>query len=325
MSLKQLTIGADPEIAIVSPLHGKYVSAQSLITDDMSRSGEFGLDGNPSTLELRPKPSTNPLEVVENIYQILESAKTKYPQIFRMNLKASDNNLSIGGHVHFGTSQKDGMLPALNTLLALPLSLVENKKHRYARVENSSYGKWGDARSQEWGFEYRTLPSWLATRQLSEATLSLGYLIVDQIYRGKEVNPALLKLIPESELQELFKRGYTGAIKTFMPTISRDIYRLDGIQKYRKQIDYLLKSSREGRPLLDIEIKDGWHIKFLRIADLKLSNLSDLIKRVGEASTVGTVISLDGGIQAGNDYRCESIAMNSWGAVKNVIGGDILS
>lgn len=100
MSLQKLTIGADPELAIVSPVTGKYSSAQRLIAEG-GTSSEFGLDGNPSTCELRPHYATNPLALAENIYKILEEAKTKYPQVFRMNLRASDAELSIGGHIHF--------------------------------------------------------------------------------------------------------------------------------------------------------------------------------------------------------------------------------
>ena len=143
MNKIKLTIGADPEIAILSPLNRHFVPASSVISP---RGNEFGLDGNPNVLEIRPECSTDPLELVENIYKILEYAKQEYPQVFRFDLRASDSNLSIGGHIHLGHPEikKESiyrpLVSWLDYLLSLPLSLVEVPEHRAYRI-NSNYGK----------------------------------------------------------------------------------------------------------------------------------------------------------------------------------------
>lgn len=327
MNTKKLTIGADPEFALVNPLTHLLVSAQSVFTP---RYSEFGLDGNTTTAELRPAPSVNPLKMVENIYNILDMAKKEYPQVFRLNLQASNINAMVGGHLHFGhplfldsNSKRSGAAIALDGLLAPLVATVEIPDHRQARL-NSNYGKLGDYRPANWGFEYRTPASWLANRRLSEAVAALGYAIVNEFVRlNGQFRPDVFKLIPYSEFKEIHDRNFMGAIRRFIPDMVKEINQLP--TDYRREIGYLIRSAKAGRPLLETEIKAGWAIRFVTLANMKLSNLPDLIKKLSEALTIpNDNLPLGNWVQEGHDYRVRDIAANVSTAIQSIVGREIL-
>lgn len=330
----KITIGADPELALLNPLTGKYADAHSIFRPDGSpTSASFGYDANPSTVELRPKFSTDPLEVVDNIYKILEDAKKEFPQVFRLDIKPSDSTISVGGHIHLGHKKyvNDDYLRTratnlLDYLLAIPVSFLEIPEHRYNRLRNRGYGKLGDARQQEWGLEYRTLPSWIATRELAESVLSIGHLIGSQALNNQEfdVKNTPLNKINHNHLREVFNNCYQSVLFPIIPLIKKEVEKIDGADKYKKQIDYLFKSVEAGTPILSTEIKNGWRIKFLRLSDLKLNNLKDLVLKVGQALTLQsnnnqTIFTW------GNDYRGQTIANGAGSAIEGIVGADILS
>ena len=331
--MPKLTIGADPELAIISPLNKRYVGAQTVFNPTNPTRAEFGFDGNPNTVELRPKPSENPLEVATNIFNILDNAKRQYPQVFRMDLKPSDTNLIVGGHIHFGHPVLKGGRSSLSVftnpldyLLAVPLSLVEVPEHRKARVLNGSYGKLGDYRDDvSWGFEYRTPASWLGTRELAEAVLTLSYSIVNERLDNPQWVAESLKMVKWDDLRTAYNQCMMSILRGLLPLFVKDIKTLGGYKTYKKQIDYLIDSSKAGRPLLATEIKEGWRIKFVRLADLKLSNLTDLIKRLAEAITLSQGENVDLTLLApGKDFRVEDICGHVSEAIKGIVGGDIL-
>lgn len=322
---KKLTIGADPELVLVNPLTGRYVSAQSVFTP---RYSAFGLDGNTNTAELRPAPSVNPLKMVENIYKILNTAKTDYPQVFRLDLRASDPNIIVGGHLHFGhdrllTNRREGASMALDGLLSPLVASVEIPDHRRARI-NSGYGKLGDWRPADWGFEYRTPASWLATRRLAEAVAALGYAVVNEFIRlDCQFQPDVFKLIPYTEFLEVYDHNCMSALRKFLPDIIKEINHIP--TEHRREINYLIRSARAGRPLLETEIKSGWAIRFITLATMKLANLPDLIKKLSEALTVpNDNLPLGDWIREGHDYRVRDISANVSTAIQSIVGPDIL-
>lgn len=350
--MDKLTIGADPEIVLVNPLTNRYVSAQSVLrpTND-----EFGLDGNPTTLELRPHHTTEPLALCDNIFNLLNEARKQHPQVFRLQLKSSDKNVIAGGHLHFGHSNlklskwSNPAKYSLDSLLSTLLAFVEIPENRSARL-NSDYGHLGDMRSADWGIEYRTPPSWLASRKLAEAVTSLGYSIVDKVLQDPSWKSQIESKIPANELKYIYDKNIISALKMFVPYIVRDIKSLPLAGKYWEHINYLIRSARAGRPLLATEIKKGWQIKFIDIASMKLADLPSLVKKLAEAITVpgdnsqqrtrvnwnDSILyqlqyntayqdsTLPNLLTAGNDFRVETIASNVSVAINAIVDKDLL-
>lgn len=327
---EKLTIGADPEMVLVSPLTGQTISAQTIFNG--STTAEFGLDGSPTTVEIRPKPADNPLELVENIYQLFNVAQKKYPEVFRLKFQASDINYSIGGHLHFGHSllveNREGqkkIIKMLDMYLAPLVSLVEIPAHHKSRLKGS-YGRMGDVRPAPWGIEYRTLPSWIATRKLAEAVTCLGYGLVEQALLGDLLKLTLPAVINYDDLISLYQNGNMSLMRLGLPYLIKDLKKIPMLQTYNKEIKYLIDSAKAGRPLFESEIKESWHLKFLDIAKMKLANLPDFITKLGEALAVPSdEMAQRSWVRAGVDYRVSTITNHVNLAIEAVIPAEILN
>lgn len=341
-----MTIGADPELCIVSPLTNRAISANSILSvgNATSPTTEFGLDGNPRTLELRPHFATSPLELASNIFHILEDAKTKFPQVFRMNLRASWEGQPIGGHIHIGypdigngLNGRDAhqqllsqLIRELDLLLALPVSFVENKTHFKSR-KNSGYGKMGDYRTDfAFGIEYRTLPSWLSSRKFTESVLSTAWTIANKVLvdDGGASKKAINEL-PINDMRVVFNSGASGVLRPHLLSLIKDLKTYPLYKDYQKQIDYLMECSKSGRVLMNTEVKAGWMIKFVRLVDMRLENLSHLVEKLGDAislsvSTMGDDCGASTDLVGGSQYRCAEITDNVSIALRAIVGADVL-
>lgn len=323
--MNKLTIGADPEIVLVNPLTGKYISAQEVINAGTSE--PFGLDGNPTTIEIRPDYADNPLELVDNIDRLLRKASKDFPQAFRLDMKPSNTSVIVGGHLHFGhnllmkTSMRSLTAEALDTLLAPLMAMVENTQDRQARI-NSSYGKLYDWRPAEWGLEYRTPASWIANRKLAEAVCCLGYSIVKQAIENPDIMNNFIS-IPHSELKTIYDKNCIETLRLLLPEIIKTIEFIP--TEYHHQINYLINSAKAGKCLLDTEIKHGWHIKFITLATMKLSDLKRLIYKLGQAMAVPNDNQSAEWVRTGNDFRVGTIATNVSTAIDKIIGRELLT
>src|SRR5579871_3492101 len=184
-------IGADPEFGF---LKDGYVVHAAYVVDDDSNQQEFGLDGSDSVAEIRPKPSTDPAQVVSNIRRAMFYGIRNYEKTRSHTWKAGsvvDTN-PVGGHIHFGVEGllKRGqtfqtkLLPPLDSYLAHPVLLLEDPEEAAARREHG-YGTLSDTRPQDWGFEYRTLSSWLTSPYIAIGVLSLAKAVVwEALYNG---------------------------------------------------------------------------------------------------------------------------------------------
>jgi len=98
-----ITIGADPELILLNPTSGSIVTAGNLIKDE-NRKNKFGLDGCATTAELRPTPTTDPIELANNIKRMLKgySKNKDWQGVYNLVLKCSHAIQPIGGHIQFG-------------------------------------------------------------------------------------------------------------------------------------------------------------------------------------------------------------------------------
>jgi hypothetical protein len=81
------------------------------------------------------------------------------------------------------------LIKALDLAIGFPLAYIEIPKHAITRKQH--YGQLSQYRNQSYGVEYRTPPSWLATKKLTQATLSLAYCVAHDIYHKETPPPPL--------------------------------------------------------------------------------------------------------------------------------------
>ena len=302
-----VTLGADPELVLLNPFFKQIVSAQELVSGGLE--SEFGKDGNPTTLELRPQPATDPIVLAENIHHILSEARTEYPEAFRLDLMASNSRIIAGGHLHFGhpliIENHTPLVKMLNSHLLPLIALVENPANRLARL-SSHYGKIGsdDVRSKSYGIEYRTPASWLSTRKLTEAVLTAGDAIANYYISGGKDLPLA---ITESQLRDVYNANALVDLRTLLPAIIKDYAKLP--VKYPEKLNYLFRACREKRILLNIELKDGWHLPHVH-SKIKTTSLRNAVIKLSNSVPIPTTNETNF-VEYGNEYMVREIAKNA--------------
>lgn len=180
-----ITIGSDPEFGLVR--EGKQVMAYEYLPDSIRE--DIGCDGHSDIGELRPRHGETPREHLRNIAALIEELGNIVPgdtSITAGSMVAGND--AIGGHLHFGVhmSESETLLAAkaLDYYLALPIALIEVQASAKYRRTRCDYGILTNCRTQSWGFEYRTLPSWLLGWGIALSVLSIGYAVVEAVYSG---------------------------------------------------------------------------------------------------------------------------------------------
>nr|MBO2471691.1 hypothetical protein [Bacillota bacterium] len=177
----EVVLGADPEFILRNRRTGRTVSAARFFP----RWGVVGLDRacfkrNGVLIyplaEVRPPPSPDPLELVENLRRAIAKAASAV-RGRRISFEAGGTSLrsfSIGGHIHFSNVRlSTDLLRALDNYLALPVLMLENPVS--SRLRRPRYGYLGDWRPQpHGGFEYRTPGSWVVSPHYAAAVLCLA-------------------------------------------------------------------------------------------------------------------------------------------------------
>jgi len=185
-----IQIGCDPEFLLMKG------NSRINIADSFSRStahGDIGGDHGFRVGELRPKHG-HPKDVTSNICALVLKLKNDvnrhadFGETVKM-VAGGGGELtteSIGGHIHISglnfsmsnfsksrmMSHEDRLILALDFFVGRRLKRVPGGKRA-----SSNYGQPSDVRSQSWGIEYRTPPSWLSEPKLTESTLAITYLV----------------------------------------------------------------------------------------------------------------------------------------------------
>ena len=195
---KKVTLGADPEFE--TKVKGRDVSAFDLLSVSSRNKTYISHDGHTQPQrEMRPDPANTPQELVENIRDLI-----KISSFFGEDLYVTGNKMALGGHIHVGNATASPDIITAMDYFFTPFAAF-NSELRKA----SKYGKVGDVRSKEHGFEYRTPPSaWLATPILATMVLELTKTIVEKLINCKEV-VITDKFTPESYQEDLKGLGFT--------------------------------------------------------------------------------------------------------------------
>lgn len=242
--MEDFKIGADPEFCLLSR------DGESLEDMDHAlRDNSLGYDGDGTTLELRPRPSFNPLEVVKNIRGILVKKIKTHPDSLNYQWHCGSYHSgagSFGGHIHFGTGGRvapDIAVTALAQYVGACGILIENTKDARLR-RDSGYGAPTDMRIQRHGFEYRAPSSWITSPYVAAAMLCLGKIVVHELLESRKLNTTR---IPENALSTIDKP----VIQFHFPTLWNEITHMELYQTYKPHVDliyFLVKNKRNWYP-----------------------------------------------------------------------------
>ncbi|TVX92995.1 putative amidoligase domain-containing protein [Paenibacillus agilis] len=199
-----LSFGLDAEFILYHAERRKIIPASRFF--DLA--GEIGCDAvrvNGKVMypimELRPQPGDYAAALVPTIRKLMRAASISVNNVDRENgsmiacLAGSKplNRFPIGAHLHVaGKMCTTELIRALDTYLALPCSLLEQRRERSEHRRRAGYGTLGDVRQHPHngagGFEYRTLWNFLVDPSLSAELLSAFEIIVRHYWKlpGRE-------------------------------------------------------------------------------------------------------------------------------------------
>ncbi|MHA1281995.1 MAG: putative amidoligase domain-containing protein [Promethearchaeota archaeon] len=218
------TIGGDLEVIILDSSGREMIPANQTIFNSTSSTAWFGRDGSGPIAEIRFPYSRNPYTLIINVERSINIfIKSRlFQQKKSSGLIAGFYRFSkpLGGHIHFGISPNDDMIKKLDYYLAIPVLLISDPYELKQRTLYTSYGKLGAFRRKSYGFEYRTLGSFIVDPEIATEIFSLAGIIVEK-YRN----------LPQVEITEQIKNRYNNADKDFffqkhLPQIKKDLFKL---------------------------------------------------------------------------------------------------
>jgi len=290
-------IGADPEFGFINS-NDDVVEASSLIADTGSM---FGTDGNSDIGEIRPAADEDPIMVVENILDAMRQGMKRNPSTAQPNIRWKAGSRvgtnPIGGHIHFGVKgmglKADRAIGSLDTWLAQPALLLEDREEAHYR-RSHGYGHLADYRNQAWGFEYRTLSSWLTSPQVSMGVLCLAKTIMWEVINhdlSPHTHPA--DLAPYAGMGE-FDAGNMSRFRAKFPTLWEHVKKMELYEKYKEPIDFIGSLiERQMTWFPKIEVREAWGLDIAPppppVARLSLPrrSISRIWTGVTEAACIG--------------------------------------
>lgn len=241
-----VTLGADLEFIMRKKTGGILYASRYF-----SRYGSVGYDqqgsrrrrGAHPIVELRPRPTKDPLELVERIRRLLLRAQARTP---KKGVRWEAGSLPvpgypIGGHIHLsGVELTTELLRALDNYVAFPVMMLENPVK--AKKRRKKYGWLGEFRWESYGgFEYRTPASWIVGPQYAAAVLCLTKLVVDnyeKLTRNVYSSPETCRLFYQAE-----KEGG----REIFELLWADLEALDDYAKYARELAIIPESVRANK------------------------------------------------------------------------------
>lgn len=257
---QEVVLGADPEFILRNRRTGRTVSAARFF----SRWGVVGLDRacfkrNGVLIyplaEVRPPPSPDPLELVENLRRAIARAAAAV-RGHRISFEAGGTALrrfTIGGHIHFSNVHlSTDLLRALDNYVALPVLFLENPVS--SRLRRPRYGYLGDWRPQpHGGFEYRTPGSWVISPQYAAAVLCLAKAVVQDY-------PLLRRNVFLSTTnQRAFYAADKSTLRPYFFPLWNDLQASSVAREFRRHLELIHQMVSEERRWNErVDIKKRW-------------------------------------------------------------------
>ena len=212
------------------------------------------------TYELRPSPSKNPIQIVNNIRDIFIRQVLNKPAFldFKWIAGSWHKGYPFGGHVHFGLTSSQirhsDAVEFLDHYVGACCLLIEKRSDARKR-RSDSYGYMGDMRVQDWGFEYRAMSSWLSTPYVAAAMLCLSKTVMYEVVNNSKFQ--WHKFVVSSD----FPTCNQDRLISQFPAIWSDITKMHLYQTYKPCIDliyYIVKNRLTW--LNSNDMKDCWAI-----------------------------------------------------------------
>lgn len=254
-----ISLGADPEFGFLED--GEFVNADQYYDGG---EGIFGHDGCSSIAELRPLPAYSVDEFVKNVRLALQTGYVQNKSTRNLTWKAGSmvGGQPIGGHIHIGGLGKGirtNLTKALDCLVAPVGALLENRAEGIRR-KAGSYGHLSNMREQNWGWEYRTLASWLTSPKVAKGLLSMCY-VISALIENKDFLSDLEKT--ETMKADEFKKHdteiYYGCLESNWPMFDAHM-KTKKFSRLRKNILSLLRMIPNGWGHNN-DIKETWNLK----------------------------------------------------------------
>lgn len=205
-SIDNLIVGSDPEFGLIGD-NGEFIYADGALPD--SHAEQLGTDG--PCMEIRPNPSSSIDDHIDAIQKLLKigSRKKEIADITwytgaSYKGKIAPRVFTLGGHIHIGnpqtleqvknnleggdiTSIHRRVIRVLDELVGIPLTRVDGPDASFRRkttVGGGPYGYFGDFRTQNGRFEWRT-PSavWFTHPDIAAAVIGTTKAVSEECYR----------------------------------------------------------------------------------------------------------------------------------------------
>jgi hypothetical protein len=288
--INAITVGADPEFGLIGN-DNRLVRGNDVV----SQAGKFGSDG--PSIEVRPGPSINHVEVIKNMQQILmkpPAAADKFQWRGGATFKDAQRVYWFGGHVHLGRPSMidaenagpiyERIATVLDGLLALPMVRFDTPEPHLRRNGcKYNYGKAGDIRSdypEQNRFEYRVLSGlWLVHPTLATIAIGAAKCITETAYSRLAAedfdptwaaNPAskkgLLKSFGLKNITEIKavvnSASREGVTDDRLAVWERALKRVDRFDEYKPELNALIALSKEDPTVIeeniDLDVKKNW-------------------------------------------------------------------
>lgn len=288
--ISNITVGADPEFGLIGN-NGCLVLGSHVVGHD----GKFGSDG--PSVEVRPAPSADHLQVIKNMKQILlnpPAAADEYRWTGGATYQDQQRVYWFGGHIHLGRPAQisideagpiyERIATVLDGLLALPMVRFDTPQP-YLRRNGCkyNYGKAGDIRSdypEQNRFEYRVLSGlWLVHPTLSTIAIGAAKCITETAYSriaDQDFNPiwatnplskkGMLKSFGVkgiNEIRAIINDAHGGGVTPERLTEwERNIREIDRFDEYKPELNALIALSKEDPKIIEeninLNIKNNW-------------------------------------------------------------------
>jgi len=203
---RTFTIGGDPEFVLKNIKDGVLVQAANYnFFNHVGEHHKIGRDGAAHPVEIRPQPTyinklDNMLGDIDNIIKRISVYCKK--QDLTILCGAYPLGVSIGGHIHFGgrdvlekgTINSNDRFKKRNNVEKLVYMLdyyLTPVMHRFIdhreimKRHGRGYGRIHAYRHQNWGIEYRTPYSFLASPLMTKGLYALACLVAHHYYKIK--------------------------------------------------------------------------------------------------------------------------------------------
>lgn len=255
---RQVLIGADPEFVLLRE-NGRIAPADRYFGIGGGAGADALLVGRQIVYpiaEVRPDPAASPEGLADSVRRQLMRAATR---VGDGSLRWASGampvaGVALGGHIHVsGAALTSRLLRQLDRYVALPAAMVESDNGRGRRPR---YGALGDYREQSHGgFEYRTLPSWLASPLTAKAAFALTLLCAKDTW-ALPVRP----LLSDNE-EAAFYEGDRTELRGCLDEIAGELAGAPSYNEYARWIEPLFEAARRGAVWDEsVDIRRKWRI-----------------------------------------------------------------